>query len=205
KIPAVSTVHSEFPVERPFVSDRITKYICIRESILDKVVEYDCIPREKTIHIPNGFDTERFNKNYIPIENNPEVILFVGTIDEIRKTAITHLLNFCSEFDYDLQIIGTRVENYLDGHPNWLEVDGEKKSIWNIEKYVKQCDYTAGVTLGRTTIEGWLCGKSAFVYDLNIFGKVTGVAIHEPPSDVGKYDIKNIVDRIERVYLEAMV
>ena len=37
---------------------------------------------------------------------------------------------------------------------------------WHIENYVADCDQVAGTDVGRTAIEGWMCGKSAWVYDI---------------------------------------
>jgi len=207
KIPAVATVHSEYMCEAPLRSNRIYKYICIRESIIEKIVSVDKISRDKCIHIPNGFDTDRFNTNFTPPNNEKKVVLFIGTIDKLRKESILHLIDMCEQTHMVAKFIGLRRSStpYLDGNPNWIEVDPNIGGIWNIEDYVKKCDMTAGILLGRTTIEGWLCGKPGIIYDLDADGNIKSVKCYPPPPDVvEKYGIEGIAKKIIAVYEEVM-
>ena len=207
KIPAVATIHSEFISEKPLRSDRIKKYICIRESILEKVVKDDLIPREKTIHIPNGFDTDRFNTDYTPPNNEKKIILYIGTIDFLRKDSVLHLIDLCEQAGMVAHFIGLKRSSYdyLEGYPHWIKPDGKIGGIWNIEDYVKKCDMTAGILLGRTTIEGWLCGKPGIIYDIDRQGKILSVKYYPPPKDVvEKYGVEGIAKKIVAVYEEAM-
>ena len=206
KIPCVSTIHSEFPMGNPFVSERIKKYICIRESIIDKVVKFDRIEREKCIHIPNGFDTTRFHPTQHENNTSNIKVLFVGTIDKLRRATLTHLRAMCETEGHELQLVGLRSADYMDGHKNWIQPDPEVGGIWDIENYIHDCTITAGILLGRTTIEGWLCGKNGIIYDLNIDATIKSVKLHPVPKDVKeKYDIRNIVNQVEKVYEEAGV
>jgi hypothetical protein len=207
KIPCVSTIHSEFPMGNPFVSERIKKYICIRESIIEKVVKFDRINRADCIHIPNGFDIERFKPVERTMEESSDKIrvLFVGTVDKLRQATLTHLQEMCEKEGHELQLVGLRLSGYMDGHKNWIKPDPEIGGIWDIEKYVHDCTITAGILLGRTTIEGWLCGKPGIIYDLNIDATIKSVKLHPVPKDAKeKYDIVNVTNQIEKVYEYAM-
>jgi glycosyltransferase involved in cell wall biosynthesis len=205
KHPAIVSVHSELPMGNPMVSERVKKYICIRESIQRKVVQEDLVSQDRTVFIPNGFDTSRFNTNYEMPHHPRKKILFVGTINVLRKEALAHTFQIAEDNDWDVQVIGQRLDRFLDGYPNWIHVDPEVGGVWNIEDYVKACDLTAGILLGRTTIEGWLCSKPGIIFDIDLNARVTDWNVHDPPDDVMKYDAKNVVKQLLEVYNEAMV
>jgi hypothetical protein len=57
--------------------------------------------------------------------------------------------------------------------------------------------------LGRTTIEGFLCGKPAIIYNVDKTGEITGVSHHEVPEDLSIFDFDNIIDKIKSVYIES--
>ena len=207
KTPMVSTIHSEYySIENPIKAPTMKKYICIRESIKQKIIRMDGIQENMAVHIPNGFDLERFNKNDIPKSDDKMKVLYIGMFNYLRRNSVLHLLNLCQKEGWVPQFIGLGFDNYLDGKDvEWIKPDQEIGGFWNIEKYIKACGITAGILLGRTTIEGWLCGKPGLIYDIDVFGGVKSFAIHMPPKDVEKtYDIKNICTRIEAEYKSAM-
>ena len=74
----------------------------------------------------------------------------------------------------------------------------------NIESYVKNCSETAGILLGRTTIEGWLCGKSGWIYDVDKEGNILSKNQHEVPSDVIKFDSLNVAKKIKQEYIKIL-
>jgi hypothetical protein len=82
--------------------------------------------------------------------------------------------------------------------------------IWNIDKLMKQADIIAGIEVGRTTIEGWACGKLGLVYYQDYdkaFREDVIIKDYEvlaPPTDILKYDSKVVVKQIEKVYEEAI-
>ena len=105
--------------------------------------------------IYNPIDSDRFNTENVKEGN---YILFVGTVDYLRKNSIFDVSEYAKSIGKELWIVGENKSDYLD----------ELKSIehvkyygptQNIETYVKNCYQTAGILLGRTTIEGWMCGK----------------------------------------------
>ena len=59
---------------------------------------------------------------------------------------------------------------------------------------------TAGILLGRTTIEGWLCGKPGLIYDIDESGEIKSKKLHNPPEDINKFSSKIIVDEIISKY-----
>jgi hypothetical protein len=75
---------------------------------------------------------------------------------------------------------------------------------YNIEKYIHECDETAGILLGRTTIEGWMCGKKGWIYNVDATGNILSKTLHEVPSDIEKFDSKNVASQIINKYIDIL-
>ena len=71
---------------------------------------------------------------------------------------------------------------------------------YNIEKFIQECDETAGILLGRTTIEGWLCGKSGWIYDVDSTGKIQSKNLYDVPSDIDKFNNIKVANQIIDIY-----
>ena len=202
--PVIATVHSQWPCETPLIDPRIHKYVCIRPEVRDKVIAQDGIPPEKTAVIYNGVDFDRFR----PATGNPperDMILFAGTVDPLRREAALHLIERAQEEDFDVRFIGKRHSAHLDGPlpPNVSWIPGD---VWDIERHVAACSATAGIVLGRTTLEGWACGKPGWIYDVDLAGRIRGLQLHAPPPKdlLVQFDIEYMTNEIELLYLEAV-
>ena len=196
--PVVTTIHSEvIDLEHPVKDDRIGHYICIRPEIQEYIVDKFDIDINKTSVIYNPFDTTRFKPTQKP-KNEKSIVLFVGTIDYLRQNAILDLVKETEKNNQELWIVGRKRTNILDN----LELDHVKyfEPTWSVEDYIKQCDMTAGILLGRTTIEGWLCGKPGLIYDIDESGEIKSKKLHNPPEDINKFSSKIIVDEIISKY-----
>ena len=77
-------------------------------------------------------------------------------------------------------------------------------STWQVERYVSNCKETAGIQLGRTTIEGWVSGKSGWIYNVDSDGNILNISFHEPPSDISKYYSSNVSKQIKEEYLKIL-
>ena len=196
--PVVCTIHSEvIDLEHPVKNDRISKYICIRPEIQDHIVSQFEIDKNKTTVIYNPFDTTRFKK-YPKPKTDKKRVLFVGTIDYLRENSIVDLINETEQNNEELWILGKKRTELLDNinkeHVKYFE------PTWNVEKYIKQVHKTAGILLGRTTIEGWLCGRPGIIYDINGSGEIQSKSLYEPPKDINKFSSKTIIDEITKIY-----
>ena len=196
----VCTIHSEvIELEHPVKDDRIKQYICIRPEIKDFIETNFDIDPDKTKVIYNAFDENRFKKYPLP---NKKRVLFVGTIDYLRKLTIEDLISVTKEENKELWILGKKRENYLDNilepHVKYLD------PTWNVEDYIKQCDETAGILLGRTTIEGWLSNRPGWIYDVDESGNILGKTYHEVPEDISKFRSKNVINKIINSYEEML-
>ena len=202
KTPVVCTIHSEvIDLEHPVKNDRVSNYICIRPEIQDYIVSQFEIDKNKTTVIYNPFDTTRFKKYPTP-KTDKKRVLFVGTIDYLRENSIIDLINETEKNNEELWILGKKRIELLDNinkeHVKYFE------PTWNVENYIKQVHKTAGILLGRTTIEGWLCGKPGIIYDINNSGEIKSKNIYEPPKDINKFSSKTIIDEIIKTYELAL-
>ena len=201
-IPAINTVHSEVipKLEEPVIHENVKKYITIRESISDFVCSGWDIPKEKVSVIYNPIDADRFKECNT---TSKKVTLFVGTIDYLRKNTILDLVEYTKENNKELWLVGTNKSDYLD---SLITNENVKyyESTWNVEKYVKECDETASVLMGRTTIEGWLCGKPGWIYEIDSSGNILSKDKHGVPSDIDKFKSENIATEIIEEYKDII-
>tara|TARA_Y100000310_G_scaffold46381_1_gene43090 strand:+ start:8301 stop:9941 length:1641 start_codon:yes stop_codon:yes gene_type:complete len=200
--PTVCTIHSEvIELEHPVKDERISRYICIRPEIQEFIVSKFEIDETKTTVIYNPFDTNRF-KNYPLPKSEKERILFVGTIDYLRQNAIMDLIEQTSKNNQELWIVGKKRTALLDNinseHVKYFE------PTWDVEKYIKQTHKTAGILLGRTTIEGWLCGRPGIIYQIDESGDVKSKTLYDPPNDINKFSSKTIIGEIIKTYELAL-
>jgi glycosyltransferase involved in cell wall biosynthesis len=200
-IDKISTIHSEvISLENPYIDNSIKKYICIRPEIQSHITKNFNIPSEKTEVIYNPIDTRRFNNKNTKDKN---YILFVGTIDYLREKTIRDLVEYSKHIKKELWLVGENKSNYLD---ELLKNKNVKhfKSTSKVENYVKNCSETAGILLGRTTIEGWLCDKSGWIYNVDDNGNILNKTKHEPPSDLEKFDYLKVAKKIKEEYIKII-
>jgi len=206
EIPAISSIHSEvIDLEKPVISDRIIKYIAIRPEIKDYLVNSFNIPEEKIDVVYNPIDNTRFNTDYnFDRKSDSKRVVFVGTMDYLRRNAIEDLVETTKSEGNHLILVGNNSDTYLEG----ILKDNEHITYYpatpNVEKIVKQCDETAGILLGRTTIEGWLCGKGGWIYDVDSGGNIIGKEFHEVPEDVDKFRADNVVVEVLKEYEDVL-
>ena len=198
--PFVSTIHSELlELENPAISNQIKKYVAIRPEIKAHLNKNFGIAESQVEIIFNPVDEERFNLENTQSFNN---VLFVGTIDYLRKNAIFDMVNQTKNNNQDFWLVGKNQSDYL---PEILKYSHVKYS-WechDVEKYTKLCGQTAGILLGRTTIEGWLCGKPGWIYEIDQKGTILNKQLHSVPQDVGKFKSIHVAEQMQNLYWHA--
>jgi glycosyltransferase involved in cell wall biosynthesis len=200
-IDKISTIHSEvIELENPVLNDTIKKYICIRPEIKEHIINKFGVDKEKTEVVYNPIDTERFNtKN----TKDDGYVLFVGTLDYLRESTIKDLVDYTKKINKDLWIVGENKSNYLNdilSNPHVKYHNATSK----VESFVKNCSETAGILLGRTTIEGWLCGKSGWIYNVNESGEILNKERFDIPKDVSKFNSLEIAKKIKEEYIKIL-
>ena len=201
EIDKICSIHSEvISLEDPVKDNSIKKYIAIRPEIKEHIINNFKIPEEMIEVIYNPIDNEKFQPKKISSEN---YVLFVGTIDYLRKETILDLIEYTRELGKELWLVGDNNGNYLEN----LLLESHVKhfpSTWNIEDFILKSDETAGIQLGRTTIEGWMCGKSSWIYKVDSGGFILSKEKFEPPLDIEKYHTLNVAKQIKEEYIKNL-
>jgi hypothetical protein len=202
-IPKISTIHSEvISLEKPVINDTIREYICIRPEIQQHIIDVYEIPKDKTSVIYNPVDKNRFSNKNTNVEN---AVLFVGSIDYLRENTIKDLISHSKENGKELWLVGDNKSNYLQDilkntHVKYFN------STWKTEDFIKRASETAGILLGRTTIESWFCGKPAWIYKVDSSGNILDKNLINPPSneELSKFDSNVVVELIEDKYYKLI-
>ena len=182
------------------VDTTIEEYIAIRPEIKSHLIDKFNIPENMIEVIYNPVDNEKFQPKDIPSEN---YVLFVGTIDYLRKETILDLIEYTRELGKELWLVGENNGNYLEN----LLLESHVKhfpSTWNVEDFILKSDETAGIQLGRTTIEGWMCGKPSWIYKVDSNGFILSKEKFEPPLDIEKYHTLNVAKQIKEEYIKNL-
>ena len=130
-------------------------------------------------------------------------MLFVGSLENLRRNPLFDLVEYTKLNNKELWIVGTNHSNYLS---NLLSNEHVKyfPSTYDIETFIHECSETAGILLGRTTIEGWMCGKPGWIYNVNSNGMLIDKKFYEVPDDISKYYSSNVVNEIHLIYQEII-
>jgi glycosyltransferase involved in cell wall biosynthesis len=199
--PVICSIHSEvISLEEPVIAPEIKKYIAIRPEIKDYIVDKFGVDSKDVDVIYNPIDSDKFKNVPSKEVRDKKRILFVGTIDYLRRGALQDLVDTTRDTNQELWIVGKKNDTYLEDmilnqdHVKYFEPTP------NVEKYIQQCDETAGILLGRTTIEGWMCGKAGWIYNVDNTGNVLSKELHEVPSDIEKFNSSNVAKEIMKEY-----
>jgi len=164
---SINVIHSEvLDLEEPIINDSVDLYVGIRPTI----VEYlKTIISNKPIKlIYNPFDFDRFNPKKCKKKksNKDKVVLFPGSLDYLRYNPLKYLLDLSEKQNFKVLHVGRN--DYSTTHINFAS----QEPVWNVELFYKQCDIVSGIFLGRTSIEGLLCGKRVLQFDVDRTGKI---------------------------------
>ena len=202
EIDKIYSIHSEvIELEDPIKHESIKKYIAIRPEIKDYIVDKFEIPEEQVEVIYNPIDNDKFKpKPTVKTENS---VLFVGTIDYLRKETILDLMERTKEEGKELWLVGEDKSNYLlqvlfEPHVKYFP------ATWSVENFIYKCEETAGIQLGRTTIEGWMCGKPSWIYKVDSGGFILSKEKFDPPTDIEKYYASNVAQQIKNEYVKIL-
>jgi glycosyltransferase involved in cell wall biosynthesis len=202
EIDKIYSIHSEvIELEDPIKHESIKKYIAIRPEIKDHIVDKFEIPEEQIDIIYNPIDNDKFKPK--PLVKTENSVLFIGTIDYLRKETILDLMERTKEEGKELWLVGEDKGNYLqqvlfEPHVKYFP------PTWSVENFIYRCEETAGIQLGRTTIEGWMCGKPSWIYKVDSGGFILSKERFEPPVDIEKYYSSNVAKKIKEEYQKIL-
>ena len=193
-IPIISIIHSEIRSEDPILDSRISHYVAIRKPIVDMLVNEYNIPASKVSLIYNPIDRTRFNSNEVSKLERYSGIFVGEVLDPIRFQAVQHLVQQCIENDWDLYLMSESRYNF--NHPNIKYVDKR----WDTENIVQMMHFTAGILLGRTTLEGWCCDIPGYMYIIDIHGNIQSIEASAPDYIKEKCDSRYVAQQHEQLY-----
>jgi hypothetical protein len=112
-------------------------------------------------------------------------------------------VEYTKSINKELWLVGENKANYLsdllvNSHVKYFEATNK------VESFVKNCSDTAGILLGRTTIEGWLCGKPGWIYNIDDSGHIINKERFEVPEDINKFDSTEIAKKIKEEYIKIL-
>jgi hypothetical protein len=193
-IPIISIIHSEIRSEDPILDSRISHYVAIRKPIADMLINEYNIPSSKVSLIYNPIDRTRFNSNETSKLERYSGIFVGEVLDPIRFQAVQHLVQQCIENDWDLYLMSESRYNF--NHPNIKYVDKR----WDTENIVQMMHFTAGILLGRTTLEGWCCDVPGYMYIIDIHGNIQSIEGAAPDYIKEKCDSRYVAQQHEQLY-----
>lgn len=197
----VCTIHSEvISLENPFKHNSIKKYIAIRPEIQSNLINKFNISKDNISVIYNPIDEDKFKPAEVKQYN---CVLFVGTIDYLRKNTIYDLIEYSKQSDKELWLVGNVHDSYLQDVLKNKHVK-HSVAVESVEEYVQRCYQTAGILLGRTTIEGWMCGKSGWIYDVDETGKILSKKLYDVPDDIEKFHATNVCKQVKELYISII-
>ena len=186
----INIIHSEvIDLEEPIDSSKIDLYVGIRPSIVDFIKGK--IPTANIKLIYNPFDFTRFNPQTCKKKKSikDKIVLFPGSLDYLRYKPLKYLLDLSEKQNFKVMHVGRN--DYSTVHPNFVTFE----PTWKVEKYYKQCDIVSGIFLGRTSIEGLLCGKRVLQFDVNNKGSIQRVYWHSD-TQLDKFNKTNVASEL---------
>jgi len=200
-IDKIATIHSEvIELEDPVIHESIKQYVAIRPEIKDHLVNKFNIEEDKISVIYNPVDKNRFPT----LEKNQNgYILFIGTVDYLREFAIRDAAEYAMSLGKELWLVGDDKSIYLK---SYLENPNIKHfpSTWNLKPFIEGAYETAGIQLGRTTIESWMSGKDSWIYKVNENGDIMSKEKTSPPEDIEKFYSENVAKQIKQEFLKIL-
>jgi glycosyltransferase involved in cell wall biosynthesis len=200
-VPKIATIHGiSNSLEQPYQHASIKHYISVADHEKPIISNRFAIPLDAISVIYNPVDSSIFNTQGA-VDNG--YILMAGTIDYLRKEMIYDLAENCKANNQKLVLVGYNHGDYLQKLLRQYEVH-HYDAVKNIELFVKECTMAAGLHIGRTTIEAWMCGKSVISYRFDSSGSITGKSVLEPPNNITDYCSELVCNKIVDLYKKAM-
>jgi glycosyltransferase involved in cell wall biosynthesis len=200
-IDKICTIHSEvIELENPIAHDSIKRYIAIRPEIKEHIINNFSISENIIDVVYNPIDETKFYNRNLKSEN---YILFVGSIDYLRKNTIYDLVEVSKEKNKELWLVGENKDTYLNDLLKNSHVKHFPPTL-EVDKYIHKCSETSGILLGRTTIEGWMCGKPGWIYNIDSSGNILNKNLFDIPENIDKFKSSNVSKKIKKLYINTI-
>lgn len=157
----INIVHSEYDPETPITDKHIDEYVAIRPSIKQHLIECHDIPANKIRIVYNGVDMQRFHPKKRKETNlGYTKVVLPCTLDMLRKQFIEYYTKRATK-NYQIFIYGKDFGNDIYRN-EWVHIHDE---VPDIENYIADADFVAGILLGRVNLEARAMGILSFIHD----------------------------------------
>jgi glycosyltransferase involved in cell wall biosynthesis len=187
-------------LEDPVEHESIKKYIAIRPEIKTHLINNFNIDESQIEIIYNPVDENKFK---IKNSQDKNYVLFVGTVDYLRRESILDLIEYTEQNNKELWLVGENHSEYLESILLYPHVK-HFPSTWELNTFISNCSETAGIQLGRTTIESWIAGKKSWIYKVDSNGFILSKELTNPPEDLEKFYSMNVAKQIKTEYLKIL-
>ncbi len=122
--------------------------------------------------------------------------------EQLNKWFI-NLVEYTKSIGKEFWLVGENKSNYLE---DLLKSEHVKHydATNKVENFVKNCSETAGILLGRTTIEGWMCGKPGWIYNVDESGYILNKEKFDIPKDINKFNSLEVSKKIKEEYIKIL-
>ena len=131
-----------------------------------------------------------------------QVIKVYNTIP-IKFNTILDLIEVSKNENKELWLVGENKSDYLSEILKNTHVKYFTPTL-EVDKYIHKCSETAGILLGRTTIEGWMCGKPGWIYNVDSSGNILNKNLFDIPEDIDKFKSSNVSKKIKKLYINTI-
>jgi hypothetical protein len=124
-------------------------------------------------------------------------------VDYLRELAIKDAAEYAFSLGKELWLVGEDKSIYLK---SYLEnpIIKHFPPTWNLKPFIEGAFETAGIQLGRTTIESWMSGKDSWIYKVNDSGDIISKEKTSPPPDIEKFYSENVAKQIKEEFLKIL-
>ena len=142
--------------------------------------------------------------NFAVMNSNIVENIILADSKEIAEQATNKVcLEYTNENQMELWIVGENKSDYLDDILSNKHVKIFSPT-WNTETFIRKAKETAGILLGRTTIESWMCGKNSWIYDVDKSGQIINKTLTSPPEDIYKFSSSFITNKMVDSYFSII-
>lgn len=193
----INIVHSEYAVETPIINS-IDHYIAIRPSIKDLLIEKYNINTNKIDVVYNGVDFQRFNPNKRRKHDGTYTkIVIPCTIDKLRESFIDYYEKKANE-NFRVFFYGKNYQKREFAN-KWVTWNSD---VFDIENYICDADYVAGILLGRVNLEAKAMGIPSYIHNPKDPTDFYLFDLDEAEFD-RRHNIENVAKSILDIYINS--
>jgi hypothetical protein len=113
------------------------------------------------------------------------------------------LIDYTRENNKELWLVGQNNSEHFDVIVSYPHVK-HFPPTWDLKNFLMNASETAGIQLGRTTIESWIAGKKSWIYKVDAAGVILSKELTETPEDVDKFYSENVAKQTRELFVNVL-